>query len=231
MTARQYISLIRSTNKLLSADQSINDRTILSRLVIDRNTLANQRLNDRKLWQTDSLFTNLCIEMQPAPLAECCNFVSDITISRSKYKIPKINEGIYNYAIKGIYNAETSVKFKETTPDKYINILALPIKKKEVYIWIVNGYIYATNQYLKAVKLSAFFEDHFLPNEILFPECECGLVKYDETDYCSNPLDREFKFAGYLSTPLIDMTSKYLLQTYFNLKSDVNSNNLDETSK
>lgn len=231
MTAREYVSQVRSSHKFLSADQSLTDRLILSILVKNRNFLANQRLNERKLWQTDSLFTNLCLELEQVPLAECCNYTSDIQITRTKYQLPKINEGIYNYAIKGIYNVETSKKFSEITPDRYINLLMLRTVKNQTYAWIYNNYIYTTNPNLEAIKLTAFFENHDLPKELLFPQCGCQKIKYDNTEYCTNPLDREFKFAGYLSQPLIDMTSKYLLETYHNIPQDKNSNNLDETSK
>lgn len=230
-TARDHISTIRSTEKLLSSDQMITDRVILAVLVSRRNMLANQRLNERKLWQTDSLFTNLCMELVEVPLGECCNYISEQTISRTKYKIPKINEGIYNYAIKGVYNVDTSKKFTETTPDKYIELLRLLHRKKETYFWIVNDYIYTTNPSLQAIKLSAFFEEHIIPIELLFPECGCGLVKYENEDICKNPLDREFKFAGYLSQALEEASARYLLQTYFQLATDKTSNQLDETSK
>ncbi len=231
-TARYYISQVRGTHKLLSADQTITDRLILSVLVTNRNFIVNQRLNERKLWQTDSLFTNLCLELVEAPLAECCNYTSPQTITKSKYKIPKINEGIFNYAIKGTYNVDGSKKLIEITPDRYINLLMIPnVKKNQTYWWILNDHIYTSSPDLEAIRLSAFFEDHYLPNEIMFPTCDCNLTKFDNVDVCANPLDREFKFAGYLAQPLIDMTSRYLLQTYHQLPKDKTDNQVDETSK
>lgn len=231
MTARELVSSIRSTHKLLSADQSMNDRVILSIAVRNRNMLVNQKMGERKLWQTDGLFTTLCLEMEPVPLSECCDYISECTIARSKSKIPKIAEGIYNYAIQGIYNVETSKKFTEITPARYINVLGLPKVKKETYVWIFNDYVYATNSDLIAVKMSAFFEDHNIPKDILFPECGCGNIRYDNATVCMNPLDRDFKIPGYLIEPLVNATSKYLLQTYHNLAEDRTSNNNDETSK
>jgi len=230
-TARDHISDVRSTHKLLSADSSINDRTILAALVRGRNQLINQRLNERKLWQTDSIFTTVCLEMQKVPLSECCNYISDEMIARSVLQLPKINEGVFNYAIKGVFNVETSKKFAEITPERYINILKLPKKRQETYTWISNNYVYATNPFLEAVKIPACFADHILPTEILYPKCDCGNLKYNLEDVCKNPLDREFKFADYLVETLIEMTSKFLLATYFNLATDKTSNNLDETSK
>lgn len=231
MTARELISSVRSSHKLLSSDQSINDRVILSIAVRDRLTLVNQKLGERKLWQTDGLFTNLCLPMQEVPLSECCNYVSDCKIARSVQKIPRISEGIYNYALQGIYNIETSKKFTEVTPDRYINILSLPRLKKQTYVWIKDEYIYATNPELQTVRISAFFEDHTLPITILYPECGCKDTKYDIGELCKNPLDREFKIPGYLLEPLVGMVSKYLLGTYHNLSIDRTDNESDETSK
>lgn len=231
MTARKLISLIRGAHKLLSSDQIINDRTVLSVAIPIRNTLVNQKLGERKLWQTDGVFTNLCMEMKEVPLAECCSYISEKTIARTIYKIPKITEGMYNYAIQGIYNVETSKKFTEITPNRYIDILSLPRRRKETYVWIKNGYIYATNSDLEAIAISAFFEDHDIPSEILFPKCNCGNIRYDNAELCQNPLDREFKIAGYLVQPLVEMVSKYLLATYHNLSIDKTDNENDETSK
>lgn len=231
MVARELVSTIRSAHKLLSADQTINDRTILSIAVRNRNYLVNQKLGERKLWQTDGLFTNLCLEMIQVPLSECCNYTSDCMISRSKYELPKISEGLYNYAIQGIYNVDTSKKLAEITPDRYINILSLPQRRKQTYVWIQNNFVYATNEDLEALRISAFFEDHEIPINLLYPDCNCGNKKYDNANLCSNPLDREFKIAGYLVQAVVDMTSRYLLQTYHNLAVDRTSNNLDETSK
>ena len=60
----------------------------------------------------------------------------------------------------------------------------------------------------------------------MYPEGCCGVEPTLE-EYCMNPLDKEFSLPGYLKSQVLDLTSKKLLQTYFNLKSDITNNGLD----
>ena len=68
-----------------------------------------------------------------------------------------------------------------------------------------------------------------VPNEILFPECDCGMTpSLDEL--CKNPLDREFPLPGYLEKQVMDLVTKELLSTYFNLKSDLSEEGINGQS-
>jgi hypothetical protein len=60
----------------------------------------------------------------------------------------------------------------------------------------------------------------------MYPECCCG-VEAPLEEYCKNPLDKEFALPGYLKTQVLDLTSRKLLQTYFNIKTDVADNGID----
>jgi hypothetical protein len=42
-----------------------------------------------------------------------------------------------------------------------------------------------------------------------------------------NPLDKQFSLPGYLKTQVLTLTSQKLLQTYFNIKTDVADNGID----
>ena len=41
--------------------------------------------------------------MVEVPISECSDYVDDCTIARSKFKIPRIAEGNYQYVIQGVY--------------------------------------------------------------------------------------------------------------------------------
>jgi hypothetical protein len=227
ITNREVVSRVRGTHRLLSADGSLNDRAVLAELKSAASVLIKRELNLRKLVATDTIYTTIpCLEMQQVPLSQCCNYVDTRLISRSKYKLPRIGESNYLYAIQGVFAIDQSTKLKEITPTRYINLLNLAARVNETYYWIQNNYLYVTNDMVNKVRISAFFEET-VPNEIMFPvDCECSA--FSNTDeLCINPLDKEFKCPAYLTQTVVDMTSKTLLNTYFRLPEDRQSDDAD----
>lgn len=230
-TLRKLVSDVRSVHKLLSTDGLITDRVIASEIRNNSLLLIKRETNLRKLWATDTLFTTLpCLEMVQVPISECCDYVDPCTVARSKYKLPRISEGNYQYVIQGVYSINAmsgqGKKLKEITINRYINLLKLPIIKKEEYYWISNGYLYVSNPLLQAIRFVALFEED-VPNELLYPECDCGTPQYTVEELCKNPLDKEFALPGYLEKQVLELTSQKLLQTYFNVKTDITEDGVD----
>lgn len=218
-------------HKLLSSDNLITDRVIASEIKNNAILLIKRETNLRKLWATGTLFTTIsCLEMVEVPISECCEYVDPCTIARSKYKLPRISEGNYQYLIQGVYSINAmggkGKKLKEITINRYINLLKLPIIKKEEYYWIMNDYLYINNPLLQSIRISAFFEED-VPNEIMYPECGCGSPEYTDEDYCKNPLDKEYGLPGYLEKQVLELTSQKLLSTYFRIKTDLTSDDID----
>jgi len=218
-------------HKLLSTDSLITDRAIASDIRNNSLLLIKRETNLRKLWASDSLFTTIpCLEMCEVSISECCNYVDDCTIARSKHPLPRISEGNYQYVIQGVYSINAlsgkGKKLKEITVNRYINLLGLPIIKKEEYYWVTNGYLYVTNPDVQAVRLVAFFEED-VPNEVLYPECGCNGNQNTNEQICMNPLDKVFNVPGYLEKQILDLTSQKLLTTYFKLKTDITDNGVD----
>ena len=229
-TLRNLVSTVRSSHKLLSSDGLITDRAIAAEIKTSTFLLIKRETNLRRLWATDTLFTTIpCLDLQEVPISECCDYVDECTIARSKFKIPRISEGNYQYLIQGVYSINAlggkGKKLKEITVNRYINLLKLPIIKNEEYYWIVNDYLYVTNPFIKAVRIVAFFEDD-VPNEIMFGDCSCG-TGYTDDEYCKNPLDRKFGLPGNLQKQVLDLTSQRLLNTYFRLPTDLTTNGVD----
>jgi len=230
-TGRKLVSDVRSTHKLLSTDSLITDRAILSEIRNNSLFLIKRETNLRKLWATDTLFTTIpCLELCEVSLSECCNYVDDCTIARSKEKLPHLSEGNYQYVIQGVYSINAlggkGIKFKETSVNRFINLLKLPVIKKEVYYWVSNGYLYLSNPLLQAVRFVAFFEED-VPNSILYnQDCDCG-KNYTLEQICINPLDKEFPIPGYLEKDILQLTSQKLLSTYFSIKTDITSDGVD----
>jgi hypothetical protein len=224
-TLRKMVSDIRGMNKLISTDNLITDRVIASEIRVNTQLLVKREANLRKLWATDTVFTTIpCLELVEVPISECCGYTDPCQVARTKFKLPRISEGNYQYLIQGVWSINAmggqGTKFKEVTINRYLNLLQLPIIKKQQYYWIVNDYLYVSNPMLKSVRIAAFFEED-VPNELMYPECLCcGNVEYDLEDYCKNPLDKEYACPGYLEQQVLAMTTQKLLQTYFKIDDD-----------
>lgn len=233
-TLRKLVSDVRSMHKMLSTDNLITDRVVASEIRNNTLLLVKRETNLRKLWATNTLFTTIpCLEMVEVPISECCDYVDNCTIARSRYKLPRISEGNYQYVIQGVYSINamggTGTKFKEITVNRYVNLLKLPVIKKEHYYWIMNGYLYISNPLMQAIRISAFFEQD-VPNEVMYPECDCGTPQPTDEEWCKNPLDKEFALPGYLESQVLELTSKKLLSTYFQIKTDMTDDGVDGQS-
>jgi hypothetical protein len=230
-TLRKLVSDVRSVHKILSTDSLITDRAIASEIRNNALLLIKRETNLRKLWATDTLFTTIpCLEMVEVPISECCNYVDECSIARTKFKLPRISEGNYQYVIQGVYSINAmggqGKKLKEITVNRYINLLKLPIIKKEEYYWISNGYLYVNNPLLKSIRFVALFEED-VKNDIMYPECGCGSPDYTNEQLCMNPLDKEFALPGYLEQQVLQLASQKLLTTYFQIKTDVSQEGID----
>jgi hypothetical protein len=115
--------------------------------------------------------------------------------------------------------------YKRQSVNRYLNLLKLPVIRKESYFWISNDYLYVTNPDVKSIRLVAFFEED-VNNDIMFPECGCG-TNYTDEQICINPLDKEFPLPGYLEQQVLQLTSQKLLSTYFNIKTDISQEGID----
>jgi hypothetical protein len=229
-TGRELVSRVRSVNKLFNTDNLLTDRAILAEIRQTSNLFIKRETNLRKLWATDTIFTPIpCLELEEVPISECCEYVDECTVAKSKHKLPQLAEGNYQYVIQGVWSINAlsgkGIKIKEITVNRYLNLLKLPIIKNEIYYWVIDNYLYITNPSIKAVRLSAFFEE-FVSNDIMFSDCGCG-KEYPIDEICKNPLDKKFPLPGYLEKQVIDTVCDKLLKTYYNLKSDMTTDGVD----
>jgi hypothetical protein len=228
-TPRDFISRVRSTHKLLSGDGTLTDRAIWAELKATNLLLMKRETDTRRLWNTDSVFHDIgCLRMESVKLNDCCDGPDGVEIARSKHRLPKIAEGNHAYLIQGVFNITGNKKLTEVTLSRYINLMKLtPIKRKSTYYFILDGYLYVTNPDIKAVRIRAHFEGD-IPMEILAPK-ECDVCKTPQENKCPvNPLDQEFKHAGYLASQIVTMTSQSLLGTYFRINDDKSTDQKDD---
>lgn len=227
-TLRDFISRIRSSHKLLSGDASISDRAIAAEIRAVNLLLLKRETDKRRLWNTDAAFHSLnCLRLEEVALNECCEAPSGITVARSTVRLPRIAEGNTGHLIQGVYNVTGSQRFDEVTLNRYINLMKLiPVKKKALYFFIYDGYLYVTNPDIKAVRIRAHFEDD-IPEELLYPQ-NCDACQSSGPAPCTNPLDLEFRHAGYLADPIATMVRQRLLESYFRLNDDKSTDAKDD---
>lgn len=230
-TLRYLISSVRSMHKLLSTDNLITDRAIAAEIKANAILLLKRETNLRRLWATDTIFTTIpCLEMITVPVSECAEYVDDVEVARSKHKLPRIAEGIYQYLVQGVYSINVlggrGKKLKEISINRYINLLKLPYTKKDDYYWIMNDYLYISNPMVTNVRITALFEED-VPNEILYPESSCGTFEPTLAELCQNPLDKEYTLPGYLEKQTLSLASQALLQSYFSIRADMAQDGID----
>lgn len=225
-TQRDMVSRVRGLEKLISSDATITDRVILKELRSKALYFIKQQLDKRKLWVTATIFTNIpCLQMIEVPTSDCCAYVSDQTISRSKFQLPKIAEGAYRLAVQGVFSVDNGMKIKEISLSSYINTLRLGLPTKETYYWFYNRYLYVSSPYVKLVNIWALFEEE-IQDHFLYPDCPCPNQKVKNP--CLNPLDEEFICPGFLENAVVEATVKILLETYFRIQTDQTSDNKDD---
>ena len=116
--------------------------------------------------------------------------------------------------------------YAETTDGMVFKFKASEIVKIEVDQHELSKFTDINNPLLKSIRLAALFEED-VPNEIMYPDCDCGSSSYTDEDYCKNPLDKEYALPGCLEQQVLAMTSTKLLSTYFQLKDDMSNEGID----
>lgn len=232
-TYRDVISSIRSMNKLLSGDNLINDRVVMSEVMTSANILVGQSLSKRKYWQSPNIFTPVkCLEMEQVPLSKCCEYIGEKKISVSKKSLPKIGEGIFGLAIQGVFGLDGSVKYNQTNPNRYSNLLKLNPDNLDRFFWINSeGKVVVTNEDAAKIDIYAYFTEP-VPNDLLFPndDCDCS-QSFTKENLCMNPLDQPMRFPSERLYDLKQLVYKNLLSNYFGVTQDITANQIDETQK
>lgn len=220
---RDIISRVRSNFKWLSSDNSISDRAILAELRSTASLLIKRETDRRKLLQTDTLYTTVpCVEMVEVSLAECCSYTSPCTIRRSKYKIPKVGEGIWGNLVQGVYSVDGKATFMQSDPNRFANSLKLGLKTKPKFYWIQNNYLYISDSFIELVMIKAYFEEDINP-ELFACSADPAITE------CTNPLDTEFKCPTYLVENIITVVSQKYNATYRTAVPDITSDDLDQS--
>lgn len=215
MTNREVVSIIRSKLKQISGDDIISDRAILAELKSTANLYIKREVDRRRLLTVDSLFTTIsCLEMVEVPLSECCSYTSPCTIRRTKYKLPKLGEGVWGYIVETVQSMDGSMRFSEGTASRYVNLLNLRKSPNKNIFWMQNGYLYVSNSDIETVMMRAYFEE-----DVPFELISCDPDALDEE--CKNPLDQPFRCPGYILQNVISTVEGVYANIFMRVKEDV----------
>lgn len=216
------VSRVRSSFKLVDADNVITNRVIADELRACSIKLIKQQTDKRRLFSSDNLFTEIpCLEMEQVPLSSCCDYTAPCNIAKSKKQLPKIAENIYGPLIQGVYSVDRTVRFEYADPDRYANLLRLGnVTKKLKFFWLRNGYLYVTDPMIEEVTPLIYSEEHFDPDAY---SCK-GPKECPENPYYS-----EFKAPGYLHEDILKMVREVIERDYKRSIEDKTVDNNDQS--
>ena len=185
LTLRQLVSQVRSMNKLISGDNVLTDRTVAQEINSVNVKYVLQKYDNREALTSPSLFTTLpCIPMVKVDIVECCDVQTNCKIRKSEYPLPPIANSKFNNVVQGVWSLDKRVRFKECPPNRYANYLKLNNKTKERFFWIIDNYLYVTDENIEKVAIAAFFTE---PVDTRLYSCE------GEPLCPANPLDLPFR--------------------------------------
>lgn len=208
-TYGDMVSSVRSMLKLISADDLITDRVILSEVQNVNVTLCTQQLQKRNGWNSPNLFTFIpCIQMEAIPNFECCDAASPCMIARSKIQLPRIVDVNNNLVVQGVWSLDKSTKFKEIgTFDRYTNYLKMYPNgsKNDKFFWFQDNYLYTNDPLIEIVCAAPFFADIINPLDYA-----CS----GPQDCPTNPMDLEIKTLPKLEKPILELVRDSIIKQY-----------------
>jgi hypothetical protein len=223
-TLRKLVSDVRSMHKLISTDGLITDRAIASEIKNNTILLVKRETNMRRLWSTDTLFTTIpCLEMVQVAISECCDYTDPCTISRSKYKLPKVMSTRNKLAIKAITTIQGKSLY-ETTPTKDEYKKYTNTKKEGLFYFIHNGYLFVTGSTtLKVVTFTAIFEN---PLDLAGINA-CDPDGNNLPGVCFDPKSQDFPIDEDLFDDIEDMALEKLVKVMARMPNDSENNARD----
>lgn len=183
------VSRIQNSLNTLDKDMFIPRRYILSVFKSKAEFFILQKMNEKKLFNSEDLFTWLeCVPMERVSKASCNipGIEQCETIMRSREKLPNILETDYGYAVLEATNIDYSKEFKLKTPThlRRMSKGRYYSKFKGKYIYIIDGYLYAPDTDIKMFNLYVVsFDEKF---------DDCSSCK-DEKTKCESYWDKKLK--------------------------------------
>ena len=208
-TIGDVVSRIRNQIKAVKQDALLTDRAIYSfvskhgKWLMKREDSKNKLLAFSGVMQTMDYVELIEVDKVDA----CCTGIkSDITIKRTKEKLPVFLQGYYGPLIRTIASLDGSEELQPILPSSFIHVANSKNFKynKTKYFWYLNDYIYFPNIDWEAVRIEGIFEDDISAYTCAEDSC---MIRQDQTfnipDYLLGELEGQvFKdLVGMIQVP------------------------------
>ena len=215
-----------------SDDSRLSYRWVYNKILSSRNLLMFQKSNKKQKisdWNYQSLD---CIELVPAPAAECpclpsagCNFL------KSKYKLPRILSNKMQNMTKEVSSLNGTI-YSESSFTEMQRISGNKYTSKTPRYYIRNEYLYTNwNTGPRIVVMSAIFADPVEVDDFITfckePEAACEDCSTELS--CTSALEAEFPIDDDLIDQMVNMAYNELIVGTANIAEDATNNTRDNT--
>lgn len=167
---KQVVARIKNQFRLTSKDTELRDRFILFTAQNIAESYISKRLNDKKLFRQDNLYTEIpCIEMETIDTYKCdiVEFRTCDKLVKSKLKLPSLVYSKLGNTVKEVTSIDGKYLFKPSTVAQYRR----DAKRRKPhsapkYFYVKDGYLYIPDSELRAVNIYVLSLDLYDSEEI-----------------------------------------------------------------
>ena len=163
-TIGNIVSRIRNQIKASKQDFFLTDRVLYSFILKNAQWLLKREDSKTKLLGMSSVMQTLeyveLIEVDKV-MAHCTGIKSNITIKRTKEKMPTFMQGYWGPLIRTIASLDGTDELQPVLPSTFIHLANSKNFKynKTMYYWFLDDYIYFPNLEWEAVRIEGIFQD------------------------------------------------------------------------
>lgn len=218
-TNRQIISDVISELRVLSVDEMLSKRFVLSKLKDKTKTAVKQDVDTRRLLKISSVWRDIkCFELCEIPFSECaCDIPNCTNVMKSKKPLPKAFDSNYGTLIK-VFTINGAKEYHQTKLNNYISIKSRPFQRKQ-YFWLdADNYLYIPDSSVESVLVYGLFHESL----------EVDKLNDKKGSDCAKILDSEFVCPEHLVDIVKTQVIKELFEGFRSVvvdeKPDLNSN-------
>jgi hypothetical protein len=163
-TIGDILSRVRGQIKAESEDAFVTDRYLYSlikkyaQLFMRRQDSSNKLMKFNGIWQTLDYVELVDVDKIES---DYIGIKSDVTIKRTKLKLPAFQEGYWGPLIRTVSSIDGCTECQITNPGTYTSMTKSTTFKynKTKYFWFLNDYLYFPNIDWDAVKVEGVWEN------------------------------------------------------------------------
>lgn len=216
VTNKQAVARIKNQFNFVSKDTEKSDRFILFTAKNIAESYISKRLNDKRLFRQDNLYTEItCIEMEGINTYKCdlVEFRSCDKLVKSKLKLPSLVYSKLGNTVKEVTSIDGRYLFKPNTISQYRrDSKRRQPKNSPKYFYVKDGYLYIPESEIKTVNIYVLSLDLYDSEET--SSCKNG---------CKSAWDYEFIAPSDLLEQILRETAS-IIQTSSQVPEDESPN-------